>query len=158
MSAQQISFEKHLEEPGFLVGAKQGAWGILRDAPESPKWPNALFWVAAPEREGCLERYYLMLTLTGYPETAPSATFWDLKNNERLKDADWPKGDADFVLAFNPGRPNGFYLPCDGIGRAGKEGIWKVAAPEYWWTEDSKIDLYLSQVWGYFNSARYVGI
>src|SRR5581483_5708259 len=125
MSTEQMRFENDLKHPGYIVGEAKGMWGIIRDAAILPKWPKVIMWVRAAERPNSPDKYYLLFDLTGYSATAPTATLYEVDKGAKLDKTEWPNGDADFKLAFNPDHAFGFYLPCDRLGQNGKEKTWK---------------------------------
>ena len=97
--------EAHLASGRFLAGAAKGRWKLL-----SAPWPIAFVEVGA--RDG--RRFVLRFDCTGYPDTAPSATLWDLVGQRQLPAALWPRGGR-VSQVFNPGWKNGaaLYIPCD---------------------------------------------
>lgn len=105
MSSGVERLEADLRSGRFLAGAAKGRWRS-----QGIEWPYALIQVSA--RGGRL--YTLRFECSGYPESPPTATLWDVSANQQLPSHLWPSGGR-VSQVFNPGWKGGaaLYLPCD---------------------------------------------
>lgn len=97
--------EAHLRSGRFLAGASKGRWRLVQ-----VQWPQVYIEVGA--RDG--RRFTLRFECAGYPEVAPTATLWDLDEQQQLPAGLWPHGGR-VSQVFNPAWKAGaaLYLPCD---------------------------------------------
>ena len=88
MSPDERVFRDHVAGTRFLEGVERGRWRIVDDI----EWPVALVAVSAAPRENAPTEYFLRFDLSGYPETAPTATPWNPNTEEVLQQELRPKG------------------------------------------------------------------
>lgn len=144
MTAEEALFRAHLEGVPFRSGLDRERWGFPGEP--SVAWPHCILWVQCEPRFGASDRLSLRFDVTGYSATAPNAVPWDTEKNQALAGDKWPKGPGNVSKVFNPGWNSGaLYAPCDRIAMAGHDA-WKTAHPQWWWTPDSEITLYLEFV------------
>lgn len=144
MTAEEALFRAHLEGVPFRSGLDRERWGFPGEP--SVAWPHCILWVQCEPRFGASARLSLRFEVTGYSATAPNAVPWDTEKNQALAGDKWPKGPGNVSKVFNPGWNSGaLYAPCDRIAMAGHDA-WKAAHPQWWWTPDSEITLYLEFV------------
>jgi hypothetical protein len=144
MTAEEALFRAHLESVPFLSGLDRGRWGFLGEP--SVVWPQSILWVQCEPRFGASDRLSLRFDVTGYSTSAPNAAPWDAEKNQPLPIDKWPKGPGNVSKVFNPGWNSGaLYAPCDRVAMVGHDP-WKAAHPQWWWTPDSDITLYLEFV------------
>jgi hypothetical protein len=155
MTPAQHAFLSHVKSAPFQVGATRNMWGYLDEDPDSPVWPAAYCWVAAAAKAGFPDRFSLRFDLTGYPEQAPTAMFWDMDKNGKLSAALWPKGTGHLPVVFNPGN-NFLYAPCDRGANPAGHGDWPVLHPQYYWQSTFTIVTYLNFVYENLHAPEYL--
>ena len=139
----------HLESGRFCAGAVAGRWRLV-----SFEWPHVVIGVNA--RDGI--EYVFRFHCADYPHTAVSAQPWDIENNSRLPDGQWPTGQERVSYAFNPGWNGGtcLYLPCDRQSIEGHEN-WRNEHPALLWDPKKGICKYLGIIHELLNSTDYGG-
>ena len=153
MTAEEALFCAHLQGVPFRSGVDRGRWGF----PDTPKtsWPHCTLWVQCEPRFAGSGRVYLRFDLTGYSSAAPNAVPWDIEDDQPLPNDKWPKGPGNVSKVFNPGwNSRALYMPCDRLAMVGHEP-WKAAQPQWWWSADSEITLYLEFVHRCLNPLDY---
>jgi hypothetical protein len=144
VTPEEALFRAHLEGVPFRSGRDRERWGFPGEP--SVAWPHCILWVQCEPRFSGSERVSLRFDATGYPASAPNAVPWDVEKNQVVPGDKWPKGPGNVSKVFNPSWNGGaLYAPCDRIAMAGHEA-WKAAHPQWWWTADSEITLYLEFV------------
>jgi len=130
--------EAHLSSGRFLAGASKGRWRLV-----DLKWPVALIEVGA--RDG--RRFALRFECSGYPDTAPNATLWNLVDDRQLEAARWPRGGR-VSNVFNPGWKGGtaLYIPCDRESIPGHAN-WLSEHPWLIWNPLQGLLQYIEAVW-----------
>lgn len=143
MTAEEALFRAHMEAASYRSGQNRDRWGHPVETPMA--WPQCVLWIQSDSRlttEGS-DRVFLRFDVTGYPASAPTAVPWDIENNRPLPGDKWPKGPGNVSKVFNPGWNSGaLYCPCDRVAMVGHE-TWKDVHPQWWWTADSHLSLYL---------------
>lgn len=91
----------------------------------------------------------LRLDLTGYPHVAPQGIFWDLENDQRLPNDQWPTlpgNNQAFRRDWAGG--NGLYIACDRSALVAGQGHpeWANTLTNTNWRPDIGIARYLSVV------------
>ena len=153
MTAEETLFRAHLNGVAFRSGVDRGRWGFPEGMEMS--WPHCIPWVQCEARFSAVGRLYLRFDLTGYSAAAPNAVPWDIEKQESLPGDKWPKGTGNVARVFAPGWNNqALYAPCDRCAMAGHEA-WKTAHPQWWWTADSDVTLYLEFVHRCLNPRDY---
>jgi hypothetical protein len=120
---------KHLKSGRFLAGAARGRWRLL---------------VEVRAKDG--RNFVLRFDCIGYPETPPTATFWDMQANRQLEAHRWPSGGR-VSQCFNPSWKQGtaLYLPCDRQSVEGHPG-WIHEYPWLIWKAQRGLLQYLEAV------------
>lgn len=105
MSPAQRSLEADLKSGRFLSGVTRGRWQLL-----AQDFPAVVVEIAARDAR----RIALRFDCTGYPESPPTATVWDMETQQRMPAHRWPRGGRVSQI-FNPGWKGGaaLYIPCD---------------------------------------------
>lgn len=105
MRAGQQVLEGHLQSGRFLSGVLRGRWELL-----AQDFPIVIIVVVARDAR----RVALRFDCTGYPESPPTATVWDPRQQRPLPGDRWPSGGR-VSRVFNPAWKNGtaLYVPCD---------------------------------------------
>ena len=154
MTVEEALFQAHLRGSPFRSGVDRGRWGLLDESPVA--WPHCILWVQCePRFFGGSDRIILRFELSGYSASAPNALPWDDEKNQPVAGDKWPKGSGNVSKVFNPGwNSSALYAPCDRVAMAGHEP-WKTAHPQWWWTADSEITLYLEFVHRCLNPLDY---
>jgi hypothetical protein len=131
------ALEAHLQSGRFLAGVARKRWNLV-----GLQWPYVLIDVAA--RDG--RRFVLRFQCTGYPDSPPTATLWDVIVNCRLSSDRWPRGGR-VSQVFNPAWKNGdaLYIPCDRESIAG-HGNWITEHPWLVWEPSRGLTQYLEAV------------
>jgi hypothetical protein len=161
----QRLFESDLQSAEFRNGVAKGLWDQAEaDAlPDAAAWPNAYFWMAAAQRTGAPDRYYVTLNLSGYRNVPPTGPFWDPVKKATLELGKWPKGkpNSRFALVF---RTDGFsfsgrafYHPYDRSPLSDHPG-WPSEQPHLVWTPSHTIVNYLEEFQSLLTSGDYVGV
>lgn len=133
------AFCADIARPNFRLAQLDGRWRLERLA-----WPQAMIGVAA--RGG--EEFMLRFECTGYPQSPPTATLWDLQRGTILASQCWPKSKGGRVGAvFKSDWKGGsaLYLPCDRLAIEGHEH-WKAEMPSKIWRPAEGIIQYLELV------------
>lgn len=136
MSGQQLLAE-HFRSGRFISGQARGRWRLVDAA-----WPHPLIEVSA--RDG--RKFFLRFDCNGYPDTPPTATFWDVERCHMLADNLWPRGGR-VSQAFNPGWKGGMalYIPCDRQSIEGHPN-WLAEYPWMIWMPARGLTQYLEAV------------
>lgn len=97
---------KHLNSGRFLAGVSKGRWRLV----DTQQLPIVFIEIGA----GDGRKFVLRFECTGYPETPPTATVWDLTTDKQLSANNWPSGGR-VSQVFNPSWKGGsaLYIPCD---------------------------------------------
>jgi hypothetical protein len=158
----QRLFEADLVSAPYKIGEAKGRWGQVAGnaLPAGAAWPMAYFWMAAAQREGAPDRYYVALNLKGYNSVPPTGPLWDPVTKETLALAKWPKGKAGsrFSIVF---RTDGFtfagralYHPYD-RSPVSDHPSWK--SEQQIWTSNLTIVDYLEEFQSLLASEDYLG-
>ena len=105
-------FREHVTSARFQEGVERGRWQMVGDI----AWPVVMIAIAAGPRGRSPSKYVLRFDLTGYPETAPTATPWNLDTRDALEPALRPKGEQVGHI-FRTDWENGqaLYAPFDRV-------------------------------------------
>ena len=139
----------HLESGRFRSAVATGRWRMV-----SFDWPHVVIGIKA--RDGI--EYGFRFHCADYPHTAVTAQPWNIANDVRLPDDQWPTGRERVSYAFNPGWKGGtcLYLPCDRQSIEGHEN-WKHEHPALVWDPVKGLCKYLGIIHELLNSADYGG-
>lgn len=151
----------HIKSPLFQRGVDNKKWGIVEplDQIEST-WPKLTVWVQPAKKENSPKKYYLRFDLSGYPQKAPTATLWDIDNDQKLPTSQWPSGKKKLVDAvFKQSWKNGdcLYVPCDRKSCQGSHRRdWQKKHPHLMWKSgEDTIHKYVSYIHKILNSRDY---
>lgn len=130
--------ETHLRSGRFLAGASKGRWRLI-----DLRWPLAFIEVSA----GDGRRFSLRFECSGYPDTAPTATLWNMATDQRLEASHWPRGGR-VSNVFNPSWKDGMalYIPCDRESIPG-HGNWLSEHPWLIWNPSRGLLQYIEAIW-----------
>ena len=95
----------HLESGRFRAGVVAGRWRLV-----SFDWPYVVIGVKA--RDGI--EYGFLIHCADYPHTAVTAQPWDIENNSRLPDEQWPDWPGASLIRFQSGLEKG-YVPLSAV-------------------------------------------
>lgn len=146
MAPDEVVLRKDLVSAGFLSGEDRGRWRLVE-----LRFPVLLVSVKAKdERE-----FTLRLDCTGYPQSAPTGTVWDVARNAQLATHLWPRGGRVSEV-FRPDWLGGqaLYLPCDRASMAGHPN-WVSQYPSLVWKPEDGIAQYLHVVHELLQSRDY---
>lgn len=148
MAPDEQALRADLMSARFLSGEDRNRWQL-----KQLMWP--FLFVSVIARDG--REYTLRLECTGFPNSAPTGTFWDLTANSRLSFDKWPHGGERIQLAFKPDWKNGdaLYIPCDRESLVGHDG-WISQYPQLIWKPAKGITHYLEVVHELLQSRDYV--
>jgi len=93
MSPSIVTFNVDVLKADFQTGIDKGMWGVVDDDSQRPSWPVVIIWIQARPKTDCPDRYFFKFNLDNYPESAPTASFWDDDKKEPLPEGKKPKGD-----------------------------------------------------------------
>ena len=129
--------EAHLRSGRFLAGASKGRWRLI-----DLNWPIAFIEVGARD-DRC---FTLRFECSGYPDTAPTATLWNIATNQQLDATRWPRGGR-VSNVFNPNWKGGtaLYIPCDRESIPG-HGNWLSEHPWLIWNPSRGLLQYIEAV------------
>jgi hypothetical protein len=147
MQLDEQQLRSDLMSARFLAGVDRGRWRLCE-----VRWPHLYVDVLA--RDG--RDFLLRLNCEGYPEAAPTGTFWDHDENRQLMADRWPRGGERLRLAFRLDWQAGaaLYIPCDRMSIAGHDG-WQTQYPQLIWNPGRGITLYLETVHELLHSRDY---
>ena len=128
-------------------------------------WPFLYIWVRARPTESKVDGYWIRLDCSGYPQEAPTGTFWDMEREIQLDVARRPWGTGEVALAFRIDWPDaahgGFgsalYMLCDRVGLVTHADWIKEKYPGTIWTPDKGVVYYLDEVTRLLDSTEYTG-
>ena len=154
MSPDERSFREHVKSPRFQDGVGRGRWQMVGDI----AWPIAMIAVTASPRDGAPSEYVLRLDLTGYPETAPTATPWNLITGDVLEPVLRPKGER-VGHAFRTDWENGraLYAPFDRVA-LNSHSDWRKQHPRRAWDSSKDLAWLLQILHEMLNNDDYTGV
>lgn len=157
MSPDERTLRADIEAPAF-----QSQIGLRWSEPKI-KWPYLYLWVKARPTPSGVERYWLRLNCEGYPQQAPTGTFWNIDADTQLQNELRPWGEGEVALAFRtnwPGAPHegsALYMLCDRIGIQ-THGDWNSEKyPGSIWKPEKGVIYYLDEVTRLLDSEEYTG-
>lgn len=151
----------HIESPLFQRGIDTEKWGFVEPIENiESNWPNLIIWVKPAVSENRTDKYYLRFDLSGYPKKAPTATLWNIENDQKLPRSQWPKGKNKLVNSvFKQGWKNGdcLYVPFDRKSCQGShQRNWQKKHPHLMWEAGKDtIHKYVSYIHKILNSRDY---
>jgi hypothetical protein len=135
-------------------------WGTPRIC-----WPYVFLWIKSRSIAGSsIERYWVRLDCTKYPEWAPTGTFWDMDADCQLANERRPWGTGEVALVFrtdwpddkNGGHGSAFYTPTDRVA-LNTHSDWPGKYPATEWAPEKGICHYLNEIARLLDSAEYTG-
>lgn len=154
MSPDERSFREHVKSPQFQNGLGRGRWKMVGDM----AWPNVMIAVSAGQREGAPSEYVLRFDLTGYPETAPTATPWNPTTGDVLELALRPKGErVGYVFRADWENGRALYAPFDRVA-LDSHPDWRKQHPRRVWDSSKDLAWLLQILHEMLNNDDYTGV
>lgn len=156
MRPDEAALRQHLTGGPFLLGMAEGRWREPEFA-----WPHLTLEVAAPARPGGPAFYTVRFDLSGYPQQAPLATFWDPTTGAVLADDRWPTGTPNSrpPAVFRPDWARGhggFYAAFDRSAIT-THPDWRTLHAAEAWTPQRTLTDYLEFIHGLLASPDHTG-
>ena len=154
MSPDERVIRDHVNSTRFHEGIERHRWRVVGDI----VWPAVLIAVAAATRDGSPHEYVLRFDLAGYPETAPTATPWNLATGDALEQEMRPKGALVghvFRADWEEGRA--LYAPFDRVALDSHPN-WRTQHPRRVWDSSKDLTWILQILHEMLNSDDYTGI
>jgi hypothetical protein len=121
-------------------------------------WPNAMIAVAAGPRDSAPSKYVLRFDLTGYPETAPTATPWNPTTGLVLEPALRPKGErVGYVFRTDWANGQALYAPFDRVA-LNSHSDWRKQHPRRVWDSSKDLAWLLQILHEMLNNDDYTGV
>ena len=154
MSPDERVLRDHVAGIRFLEGVERGRWRIVDDI----EWPVALVAVSAAPRENAPTEYFLRFDLSGYPETAPTATPWDPNTGDVLQQELRPKG-TQVGHVFRADWENGraLYVAFDRVA-LNSHPNWRTEHPRRVWDSSKDLTWILQKLHEMLSNDDYTGI
>ena len=144
----------HLAGPRFQEGVRRGRWRLVGDV----SWPMVLVAVAASPRDNAPSEYVLRFDLTGYPETAPTATPWNLSIENVAAQDQRPKGSlVGHVFRSDWEEGKALYAPFDRVA-LNYHPEWPKQYPHQAWTAARDLAWVLQILHEMLNNDDYTGV
>ena len=154
ISPDERVFRDHVSSARFQEGVGRGRWRVVGDI----VWPVVLVAVSAGPRDNAPSEYVLRFNLTGYPETAPTATPWNPTTGCVLEQGLRPKGKRMghvFRTDWEDGRA--LYAPFDRVGLQ-SHPKWRTQHPRRAWDSSRDLTWLLQILHEMLNNDDYTGI
>ena len=145
---------EHLNGARFQDGFDRGRWKIMSEI----DWPIVVVAITAAPRKDAPTEYFLRFDLTGYPESAPTATPWNPSTGAVLESALRPKGEkvgAVFTNQWEHGKA--LYAPFDRVA-LGAHPEWRTKFPYSAWNSERDLAWLLQIVHEMLNNHDYKGV
>ncbi|BDI34121.1 hypothetical protein CCAX7_61720 [Capsulimonas corticalis] len=134
-------------------------WGGAKIA-----WPYLYLWIRARHTPSEIEHYWMRIDCSGYPQKAPTGTFWDMEHDVQLDNARRPWGVGEVAHIFRtdwPGPDRGsqgsaLYSPVDRVAIE-THGDWPTTHAATLWKPTREIVYYLDEVARHLDSPEYTG-
>ena len=154
MSPDERVFREHVTSARFQEGLARGRWWIVGDI----AWPVVLVAVAAAPRDSAPSEYVLRFDLTGYPETAPTATPWNPATEEVLERELRPKGErVGHVFRTDWENGKALYAPFDRVA-LNSHSDWRTQYLRRAWDSSKDLAWLLQILHEMLNNDDYTGI
>ena len=154
MSPDERVFREHVTRGRFQEGLARGSWWIVSDI----AWPVLLVAVSAVPRDSAPSEYVLRFDLTGYPETAPTATPWNATTGEVLEQELRPKGKrVGHVFRSDWEAGKALYAPFDRVALKSHPN-WRMQYPRRAWDSTKDLAWLLQILHEMLNNNDYTGI
>ena len=154
MSPDERVFRDHVAGVRFLEGVERGRWRIV----DNIEWPVVLVAVSASPRENAPTEYFLRFDLSGYPETAPTATPWNPGTGDVLQQELRPKGTrVGYVFRADWEYGRALYAPFDRVALASHSN-WRTDYPRRVWDSSKDLTWVLQQLHEMLSNDDYTGV
>lgn len=154
MSPDERVFREHVTSTRFREGVERGRWRIVGEI----AWPVVLVAVAAAPRDGAPPEHAVRFDLTGYPETAPTATPWNPAAGGVLEQELRPKGErVGRVFRIDWENGKALYAPFDRVA-LNSHPNWKTQYPRQAWNSTRDLTWLLQILHEMLNNDDYTGI
>lgn len=154
MPPDERVFRDHVSSARFQEGVERGRWRIVGDI----SWPIVLVAVVAGERDGSPSEYVVRFDLTGYPETAPTATPWNLATGGVLEQEMRPKGErVGHVFRSDWEHGKALYAPFDRVALHSHPN-WRRQHSRQTWDSSRDLAWLLQILHEMLNSSDYTGV
>ena len=155
ISPDERVFRDHVDSSRFVDGINRGRWRIVGDI----VWPHVLVAVSAAPRNNAPKEYFLLFDLSGYPESAPTATPWNPETGDALGAEMRPKGErAGHVFRSDWEGGKALYAPFDRVALERYHPDWRERYPRQAWNATRDIVWILQFLHELLNDADYIGI
>ena len=146
-------FRDHVTSPRFEDGVERGRWRIVGDI----TWPYVLVAVSAAPRDSAPSEFFLRFDMTGYPESAPTATPWNPTTGDVLEEDLRPKGErAGHVFRSDWEGGRALYAPFDRVALHSHSN-WRRQHPRRTWESTKDLTWVLQFLHELLNEADYTG-
>ena len=148
------ALRQHVASARFQEGVYRGRWQIVDEA----AWPIVMITVTAARRDGAPSDYLLRFDLSGYPESAPTATPWNATTGSVLESELRPKGERVghvFRTDWEDGRA--LYAPFDRVALNGHPN-WMTQHSRQVWDPSKDLAWLLQILHEMLNNDDYTGI
>ena len=154
MSPDERVFRDHVAGIRFLEGVERGRWRIVDDI----EWPVALVAVSAAPRENAPTEYFLRFDLSGYPETAPTATPWNPNTGDVLQQELRPKGTrVGHVFRADWENGRALYAAFDRVALTSHPN-WRTEHPRRVWDSSKDLTWILQKLHEMLSNDGYTGV
>ena len=153
-SPDERVLREHVAGARFQEGVGRGRWRVVGDI----VWPVVLVAISAGTRDYAPSEYILRFDLTGYPETAPTATPWNPTTGDVLEQELRPKGERVghvFRIDWKGGRA--LYAPFDRVALH-SHSKWRTQHPRRAWDSSRDLTWLLQILHEMLNNDDYTGI
>ena len=153
-SPDERSLREHVSSVRFQEGVGRGRWRVMGDI----VWPIVLVAVAAGQRDNAPSEYVLRFDLTGYSETAPTATPWNPTTGDVLEQELRPKGErVGHVFRTDWEHGKALYAPFDRLALS-SHSDWSKKYPRRVWDSSKDLTWFLQILHEMLNNDDYTGI
>jgi hypothetical protein len=144
----------HLAGGAFRAGEASRRWRLV-----DITWPHVTIAIAAAARPNNPDEFALRFECNGYPNTAPTASIWDLDTGTSLPDARRPKGARAAQLFRTDGWHGGATAMYAAWDRAGLQAHpeWAQQYPRLAWNPTRTLTFILDNVHEVLNADDYLG-
>ena len=154
MSPDERVFREHVTSARFQEGVERRRWRIVDDI----AWPVVIVAVAAAPRDNAPPEYILRFELTGYPETAPTATPLEPTTGGVLEQGLRPKGErVGHVFRTDWEGGKALYAPFDRVA-LNSHTNWRTQHPRREWDSSKDLTWLLQILHEMLSNDDYTGI
>ena len=153
-SPDERVLREHVVGARFQEGVGRGRWRLVGDI----AWPVVLVAVSAGPRDNAASEYVLRFDLTGYPDTAPTATPWNSTTGDVLEQELRPKGErVGHVFRTDWEGGKALYAPFDLVALH-SHSEWKEQHPRRVWDSSKDLTWLLQILHEMLHNDDYTGI